>query len=53
MADNNSIRAPVIQPIKLKEYETKQSKYPVVPQIPCRSVTLGLLVLERRSCFRT
>ena len=41
MADNNSIRAPVIQPIKLKEYETKQSKYPVVPQIPFRSVILG------------
>ena len=41
MADNNSIRAPVIHPIKLKEYETKQSKYPVVPQIPFRSVILG------------
>ena len=41
MADNNSIRAPIIQPIKLKEYETKQSKYPVVPQIPVRSVILG------------
>ena len=34
MSDNNSIRAPVIQPIRLKEYETKQSRYPVVPQIP-------------------
>ena len=41
MADNNSIRAPVIQPIRLKEYETKQSKYPVVLQIPFRSVILG------------
>ena len=30
-----------IEPIKLKEYETKQSKYGVVPQIPFRSVILG------------
>ena len=33
--------APKIEPIKLKEYETKQSKYPMVPQIPFRSVILG------------
>ena len=52
MADNTSIRAPVIQPIKLKEYETKQSKYPVVPQIPIRSVILGPSV-GRRSCSKT
>ena len=30
-----------IEPIKSKEYETKQSKYDVVPQIPFRSVILG------------
>jgi hypothetical protein len=39
MIDNN--KAPIIQPIKLKEYETKQSKYETVPQIPFRSVILG------------
>ena len=39
MIDNNT--APIIQPIKLKEYETKQSKYETVPQIPFRSVILG------------
>ena len=38
MIDN---KAPIIQPIKLKEYETKQSKYETVPQIPFRSVILG------------
>jgi len=38
MVDN---KAPIIQPIKLKEYETKQSKYEMVPQIPFRSVILG------------
>jgi hypothetical protein len=39
MIDNN--KAPIIQPIKLKEYETKQSKYETVPQIPFRSVISG------------
>ena len=34
-------KAPIIQPIKLKEYETKQCKYETVPQIPFRSVILG------------
>ena len=32
---------PKIEPIKLKEYETRQSKYSMVPQIPFRSVILG------------
>ena len=41
MADDNSIRAPIMQPIKLKEFETKQRKHPFVPQIPFRSVILG------------
>ena len=30
-----------IEPIKLKEFDTKQSKYPMVPQIPFISVILG------------
>ena len=29
-----------VEPITLKEFDTKQSKYPVVPQIPFRSVIL-------------
>jgi DNA replication protein DnaC len=34
--------APEIKPIRLKEYEVKQSKYyPNVPELPCRSVILG------------
>ena len=32
---------PKIQPIKLKEYEVKQSKYNVVSKLPMRSVILG------------
>jgi hypothetical protein len=27
-------KVPNIQPIKLKEFETKQSKYDMVPQLP-------------------
>ena len=38
MVDN---KAPIIQPIKLRDCETKQSKYEMVPQIPFRSVILG------------
>ena len=34
-------KVPNIQPIKLKEFETKQSKYDMVPKIPFRSVILG------------
>ena len=34
-------KAPIIQPIKLKEYETKQSKYDMVPRLPMRSIVLG------------
>ena len=29
-------KAPQIEPIKVKEYETKQSKYPMVPRLPMR-----------------
>ena len=32
---------PKIQPIKLKEYAVKQSKYNVVSRLPMRSVILG------------
>jgi DNA replication protein DnaC len=35
------LKAPKIEPIKLKEFETKQNKYPAVPQIQLRSVILG------------
>ena len=34
-------KSPVIQPIKLKEFDTKQSKYNMVPHLPFRSVILG------------
>jgi len=37
MSDN----IPKIEPIKLKEYETKQSKYDIVPRIPFISIILG------------
>ena len=30
-----------IEPIKLKEYEAKQSKYDIAPKIPFRSIILG------------
>ena len=36
-----SDKVPNIQPIKLKEYQTQQSKYDMVPRIPFRSVILG------------
>ena len=32
---------PKIHPIKVKEYETKQSKYEMVPKLPVRSIILG------------
>ena len=38
MAEN---KIPKAKPITLKEFDTKQSKYPLVPQIPFRSVILG------------
>ena len=31
----------IIQPVKLKEYETKQSKFEIAPRIPFRSIILG------------
>ena len=37
MSDN----IPQIKPIKVTEYETKQSKYEMVPNLPVRSITLG------------
>jgi len=30
-----------IEPIRLQEYETKQSKYDVAPRLPMRSILLG------------
>ena len=38
MTDKN---VPIIQPIKVKEFDTKQSKYDMVPRLPMRSVILG------------
>jgi ABC-type oligopeptide transport system ATPase subunit len=35
------IEVPDIKPIKLREYDTKQSKYSMVPQVPFRSIVLG------------
>ena len=35
------MNAPKIEPIKLKEFEVKQSKFEMVPQIPFRSIVLG------------
>ena len=32
---------PKIEPIRLKEYDTKQSKYNMVPKVPFRSIILG------------
>ena len=32
---------PNIEPIKLKDYESKQSKYLMVAKLPMRSVLLG------------
>ena len=32
---------PKIQPIKLKEYASKQSKYPQCAKLPMRSIVLG------------
>ena len=39
MTDYN--KPPKIEPIKMKEFEVKQSKFEVVPQLPCRSIILG------------
>jgi predicted AAA+ superfamily ATPase len=32
---------PKIQPIKVQEFEVKQSKYEMVPKLPIRSIILG------------
>ena len=32
---------PHVRPIKVKEYETNQSKHEVVPKLPIRSISLG------------
>ena len=37
--ENNKV--PNIVPIRLREFEVKQSKYEMVPQLPMRSVILG------------
>ena len=34
-------KIPQIQTIKLREYETTQSNYEMVPKIPFRSIVLG------------
>ena len=40
MSDNNII--PQVKPAKgVQEYETQQSKYPMVPELPVRSIILG------------
>ena len=36
-----SNNVPKVEPIMLKEYDTKQSKYDMVPRIPFRSIILG------------
>jgi hypothetical protein len=41
MAKHGSSTAPQIAPISLKEYETRQSKYEMVPRLPMRSIVLG------------
>ena len=38
MTDN---KAPIIKPIKLKQYECKQSNYEVAPELPMRSLILS------------
>ena len=38
MTDN---KAPIIKPIKLKQFERKQSNYEVAPQLPMRSLILS------------
>ena len=32
---------PIIKPMKLKEYEVKQSKYNIASKLPIRSIILG------------
>ena len=38
MTDN---KAPIIKPIKLKQYECKQSNYEIAPELPMRSLILS------------
>ena len=39
MTDN---KAPIIKPIKLRQYECKQSNYEVAPELPMRSLILSI-----------
>ena len=32
---------PKIVPLKTQDFDSRQSKYSMVPQLPCRSVILG------------
>ena len=41
---------PNIEPIKLKDYESKQSKYQMVAKLPMRSVLLGPSGSGKRYC---
>ena len=34
-------KAPIIKPIKLKQFECKQSNYEVAPQLPMRAMILA------------
>jgi ABC-type sugar transport system ATPase subunit len=38
---SNDKSYPIIEPIKITEYEVKQSKYEIAPKLPCRFILLG------------
>ena len=41
MADEMANEIPIIKPIKLTEYQTKQSKYSMVGKLPTRALLVG------------
>ena len=34
-------KTPMIEPVEVKEYTVKQSKYAIAPKLPIRSIILG------------
>ena len=48
-----SDKIPKIEPIKLKDYTVKQSKYDMVPRVPMRSLILAPSGGGKLSLFKT
>ena len=46
-------KAPKVEPISVKEFTVKQSKYEVCGKLPIRSVILGPSGSGKQCCYKT